>query len=111
MTPGHPVSEQQAEDRGLYEQPEATQTNTWEFRANQLIGDSAHLRDGSGYGTFSDLVFDDKGKIVAVLVDRNFERGGGTYGYPYCGTTGWMPGVGRYAFRLPGDGGRCAAGR
>lgn len=106
MTPGRegitiPVSEQQAEDRGWYEQPEGTHANVWEFRANQLIGDSALLRGGRGYGTVSDLVFDRTGKIVAVLVDRNVGTGGGTFGYPYYGTTGWTPGTGRYA--LPFD--------
>ncbi|MDX2205290.1 MAG: superoxide dismutase family protein [Hyphomicrobiaceae bacterium] len=106
MTPGRegiaiPVSEQQAEDRGWYEQSEAVHTNAWEFRANQIIGDNAMLRGGRGYGTVSDLVFDRTGKIVAVLVDRNVGTGGGTFGYPYYGTTGWMPGSGRYA--LPFD--------
>ncbi len=103
MTPGKDgvsvtVSEQQAENRGWYDEPEAVSTGPREFRVNQLIGEYARLKDGKGFGYVSDVVFGKNGKIMAVLVDRDKANGGGTYGYPYYGYNGgWRPGADRYA--------------
>ena len=102
LTPGKDnvavsVSEQQAENRGWYDQPEAVSTGPHEFRANQLIGEYARINNGRGFGYVSDIIFNKNGKAMAVLIDRDLAYGGGTYGYPFYGpANGWWPGSDRY---------------
>ena len=102
LTPGKDnvavsVSEQQAENRGWYDQPEAVSTGPHEFRVNQLIGEYARINDGRGFGYVSDVIFNKNGKAMAVLIDRDLAYGGGTYGYPFYGSAnGWWPGADRY---------------
>ncbi|MFD2816728.1 PRC-barrel domain-containing protein [Paracoccus aerius] len=68
------------------------------WRAGELIGDYARLKDGNGftnYGYIDDLIVRD-GKVAAVVVSPDVAwGGGGYYAYPYYGYDhGWNPGRG-----------------
>ncbi|WP_188716016.1 PRC-barrel domain-containing protein [Paracoccus acridae] len=70
------------------------------WRAGELIGDYARLKDGDGfanYGYIDDLIVRD-GKVAAVVVSPDVGwGGGGYYAYPYYGYDhGWNPGSGFY---------------
>lgn len=70
------------------------------WRAAELIGDYARLKEGEGwvnYGYVDDLVVRD-GKIAAVLVDPDATWADpGPYAYPYYGYGyGWYPGLAYY---------------
>lgn len=68
-----------------------------EFRATQVIGDTARLQAGQGYGYVSDLLFTRPGKLLAVVVTRDATAGGGSYAFRYPGTTGrWDPRMSYY---------------
>lgn len=64
------------------------------WRATEVIGDYARLKDGDGwanYGYVSDLILHD-GKIAAVVVGPDVTWGRpGLYAYPYY-AAGWHPG-------------------
>ena len=73
------------------------------WRAGELIGDYARLKDGDGfanYGYIDDLIVRD-GKVAAVVVSPDVAwGGGGYYAYPYYGYDhGWNPG--REFYDLP----------
>jgi sporulation protein YlmC with PRC-barrel domain len=73
------------------------------WRAGELIGDYARLKDGDGftnYGYVDDLIVRD-GKVAAVVVSPDVAWGGGGYhAYPYYGYDyGWDPG--REFYDLP----------
>ena len=70
------------------------------WRAAELIGDYARLKDGDGwanYGYVDDLIVRD-GQIAAVVVSPDVRwRSPGLYAYPYYGYGyGWHPGLGYY---------------
>ncbi|WP_055662857.1 PRC-barrel domain-containing protein [Jannaschia seosinensis] len=57
------------------------------WRASELIGDYARIRDGDVYGNYgyiSDLLLHD-GQVAAVVVQPNAGYGGGYRAYPYYG--------------------------
>lgn len=57
------------------------------WRVNELIGDYASLADVPRYGMVTDALFDTKGKLQAVVINRTAGAWGnaGWYGYPYAG--------------------------
>ncbi|WP_207460003.1 PRC-barrel domain-containing protein [Azospirillum sp. SYSU D00513] len=77
----------------------AGQPRVW--RATELIGDMARLKDRAGYGYVEDLVFDRQGKLMAVLVeprvtgdrDARGSRAFPFYGFGY----GFDPGQDSYS--------------
>lgn len=75
------------------------------WRVTELMGDFARLKDQNGYGYVDDLVFDTKGKLMAVLVEPRFTADSdvaGPYAYPYYGYGyGFDPGLDYYG--LPYD--------
>lgn len=57
------------------------------WRASELIGDYARIRDGdvySNYGYVNDLILSD-GQVAAVVVQSDAAYGGGYRAYPYYG--------------------------
>ncbi|MBM1170015.1 PRC-barrel domain-containing protein [Microvirga arabica] len=82
---------------GLFPGTEGVPTAPREFRLTEVLGDYARLQTGYGYGYVSDAVFDKSGRLIAVLIARDVASGGGTYAFPYPGTTGrWDPAAGYY---------------
>ncbi|MEO3432638.1 PRC-barrel domain-containing protein [Inquilinus sp. CAU 1745] len=73
------------------------------WKASELIGDYALLNDGdAAYGYVDDLIFDDQGMIMAVIVDPAV--GTGRYAYPYYGYGyGFHPGYTFYMLPYAGD--------
>ena len=64
---------------------------------NRLIGDYARLQTGQGYGYVTDLVFSPAGKMMAVLVARDRQAGGGTIAFPYPDKMeNWSPAMSYY---------------
>ena len=112
-TPGQdgvqvPITEATAERYGLFDGPETLTTGPREFRVSEIIGDSARLKAGTGYGRVSNVVFGRDGRMLGVLVNRDIGWGAGLYGYPFYGYGyGWGPGMGYYA--LPYDNAGLAA--
>jgi hypothetical protein len=53
---------------------------------SEVIGEYARLQASQGYGYIKDAVFRKSGKLLAVLVARDTQAGGGTVGfaYPHC---------------------------
>jgi hypothetical protein len=65
-----------------------------EFRITEIIGDYVRLQTGYGYGSISDAVFTEDGRVAAVLVTRDASSGGGTIAFPFSGYSGqWDPGL------------------
>jgi sporulation protein YlmC with PRC-barrel domain len=58
------------------------------WRVNELIGDYAVLKDAPRPGLVTDVIFDSRGQVQAVLVDRLGR--GGLFAYPF---TGYYPGA------------------
>lgn len=89
---------------GLFPGTEGVPTVPREFRLTELLGDYARLQTGYGYGYVSDVVFDKSGRLIAVLVGRDVASGGGTYAFPYPGTTGrWDPEASYYGLPFVTD--------
>ncbi|MBL26059.1 MAG: hypothetical protein CMM50_00715 [Rhodospirillaceae bacterium] len=90
------VSQKTAADNIVAGVDDATVQRSW--RATELIGDYARLRDGetySNYGYVDDLIVKD-GKLAATVVTPDVRYGlQGSYAYPYYGYGygfGWEPG-------------------
>lgn len=64
-----------------------------EFAVSAVIGDYARLRAGQGYGYVRDIVFDESGRVLAVLVTRDAQAGGGTvaFAFPDTPAQSWNP--------------------
>jgi hypothetical protein len=68
-----------------------------EFAVTEVIGDYARLQAGQGYGYVADVVFDRHGRMLAVLVIRGEQAGGGLLAFGFPGSTGpWDPEAGYY---------------
>lgn len=82
------IQEVEGDDAGVV----TTGPRAW--RATELIGDHARLRDKDGfvnYGYVHDLIIRD-GKVAAVVVSPDVTWGPGLYAYPYYGYwSGWHP--------------------
>lgn len=61
------------------------------WRVNELIGDYAAIDGAPRHGIVTDVIFNSRGQLQAVLVDRLGQRG--LWAYPY---TGYYPGA--YAY-------------
>ncbi|WP_201863867.1 PRC-barrel domain-containing protein [Microvirga soli] len=103
LTPGHDgirtglADNSEKPQYGLFPGTEGVPTVPREFRLTEVLGDYARLQTGYGYGYVSDAVFDKSGRLIAMLIARDVASGGGTYAFPYPGTTGrWDPGAGYY---------------
>lgn len=77
-----PVTAENAEDYGLFVDDQDRQQGV--YRAYDLVGDYVRLENDVGYGIVQDLVFNDNGRLDAILVtaDMGYDRPG-TYAYPY----------------------------
>jgi sporulation protein YlmC with PRC-barrel domain len=53
------------------------------WRVNELIGDYARLKDSPRAGLVTDVIFDSRGQVQTVLVDRLDRRG--LFAYPFMG--------------------------
>lgn len=75
------------------------------WRASELIGDTARLKNKADYGYVQDLIFDRQGKLTAVVVEPRFtgdRNAAGPYAFPYYGYgAGFDPGLDYYG--LPYD--------
>ncbi|WP_158668250.1 PRC-barrel domain-containing protein [Bradyrhizobium guangdongense] len=90
-------SDLRSREYGLFVDPGQAQDEPHEFSISKVIGDYARLQAGQGYGYVSDLVFDNGGKLAAVVISREASAGGGTYAFPYPGQTGrWSPKLSYY---------------
>lgn len=109
-----PVTEDNAEEYGLFENEYITKQNlqqvtqvdddvntgfnTWKM--TDLIGDYASLSGGVGYGYVDNVILSEDGEIQAVVIETTGEYGNGTYAYPFYGYDyGWDPGY--QAYELP----------
>ncbi|WP_230530885.1 PRC-barrel domain-containing protein [Microvirga roseola] len=82
-----------------------------EYRLTEIIGDYARLQTGYGFGIVTDAVFGPEGHLIAILVSRDAASGGGTYAFPYPGTTGrWEPQASYYGLPYVTDRQAAAAG-
>ena len=76
-----------------------TAEGTW--RATDMIGDFARLREGDGFvnqGLVDDIVVQD-GRIAAMVVSPDpagLDSAPGIYGFPYAGQAGWNDAEGVY---------------
>ena len=78
----------QSREYGLFFDPERTKDHSQVFPITKVLGDYARLQTGQGYGYVSDLVFNQSGRWIAVLVSRDASAGGGTYAFAYPGASG-----------------------
>ena len=89
----------------LFPGTESVETLPREFRVTEVLGDYARLQTGSGYGYVTDVAFNSDGRMIAVLVTRDADVGGGTYAFPYPGTTGrWDPALSYYGLPFVTEG-------
>ena len=88
------VADPHAPELGLF--PDARPAGE-DFLVSELLGEYARLQAGQGYGYVKDAVFDDDGKLLAVLVARDLNAGGGTFAFAWPGRTGrWSPDMSYY---------------
>jgi len=67
------------------------------WRVREVIGDVVNLEDRNSYGVVDDVLFDQQGKLLSVVVRPNARYGTGAYAYPFYGYNyGWEPGQGYY---------------
>ncbi|OCK55016.1 PRC-barrel domain-containing protein [Bradyrhizobium sp. LMTR 3] len=91
------LSDTGAREYGLFLDPKASKNETDGFQMNRLIGDYARLQTGQGFGYVTDLVFSPTGKMMAVLVARDKQAGGGTIAFPYPDKMeNWSPSMSYY---------------
>ena len=75
---------------------EASTPRAW--RVTELIDDYAVLEGGARYGWVEDLLFDQAGRLKAVVVDAAYGPAYGPYAYPFFGYGyGFDPGYPYYA--------------
>ena len=111
-----PIIEENAEEYGLFEEDYITQTDLsyvsqveddpttgariWKL--TDLLNDYASVGEGQGYGYVDNVLFEESGKIQAVIIESDSAYGGGTYAYPFYGYhDGWDPSYSTYT--LPYD--------
>lgn len=70
-----PVTEGNLDNFGLFDNVDDVPPKPSNFRLSEMIGDSA-TADGVGYGRVEDVIFNNQGKIEAVIVEP-------AYGYGY----------------------------
>lgn len=87
------------EDFSLFNDRETVATGPRAFRAAELEGDFVTLEGGENYGYVRDLMFDEGGKLQAIVVATDVAYAAdGYYAYPYYGyDNGFDPGLDNYA--------------
>ena len=94
------MTQQDISRRGLFDRPEWVATGPREFKISELLGDNVVLRTGVGFGYIADAAFNDRGKMLGVVVNRDVVYGPPAYyyAYPYYGYRySWDPGQQFYA--------------
>ena len=94
------LTEQDVTKRGLFDRPEWVATGPREFKISELLGDYVVLRNGIGFGYIADAAFEEQGKMLGVVVNRDVAAGPRGYylAYPYYGYQySWDPGHQFYA--------------
>jgi sporulation protein YlmC with PRC-barrel domain len=92
LTPGEEgvvaqnLDESNVEGFSLFDDREEAATGPRSFRASELAGDCVTLKGGEDYGYVRDLLFDESGKLQAIVVapDVAYDAAG-HYAYPYYG--------------------------
>lgn len=104
-------SDFQSREYGLFFDPDRREVASSDFAISEVIGDYARLQAGQGYGYVSDLVFNQDGRLFAILVSRDASAGGGTYAFPFPGDTGkWSPNMSYYGLPYVTEEGATKAG-
>lgn len=102
-----PVTENTVDQYGMFDdQPERAAVKQRDWRATELMGDYVRLKNDVDYGYVQDIVFDDAGKLQAVVVEPDVGFGGmrGPYAYPFYGYGyGWDPGNDYYDMPYASD--------
>lgn len=85
-------------DFSLFDDRETVTTGPRAFRAAELEGDFVTLEGGENYGYVRDLMFDQAGKLQAIVVATDVAYDAdGYYAYPYYGyDNGFDPGLDNY---------------
>ena len=107
-----PVTEETVEDYDLYggvagefrvvDDDDPYTPRAW--RATELIDDYVTLEDGARYGWVEDLLFDQSGRLKAVVVDAAYGPAYGPYAYPFFGYGyGFYPGYDYYGLPYSED--------
>ena len=92
-----PLTEETAENFGLYDSGDFVREGPQEFRLSELLGDRVVLNNGISYGYVNDVVIGQDGKLLSVIVN-NAAAPYGAYAYPWYGYNyGWNPGLAYYA--------------
>ncbi len=77
-----PVSEANVDQFSLFEGEQLSRpVGTDEYRFTELVGTTASLQDGIGYGMVDDLVFSPEGELNAIVAQPRV--GTGWYAFPY----------------------------
>lgn len=83
-----------APELGLFRDPKPSGED---FLVSEVLGEYARLQAGQGYGYVKDAVFTADGKLLAILIARDVQAGGGTFAFAYPGRTGkWSPDMSYY---------------
>lgn len=107
-----PVTEETVEDYDLYggvggefrvvDDDEPFTPRSW--RVTELINDYVTLEGGARYGWVEDLLFDQGGRLQAVVVDAAYGPAYGPYAYPFYGYGyGFYPGYDYYGMPYTGE--------
>ena len=83
-----PVTEETFGEFGMFENVDDMPPKPQNFRLTELLGDPVTVRDNIGYGHARDVIFDNEGKIEAVIVEPAYGYGyrHGPHALPYHGT-------------------------
>lgn len=89
----------------LFNDRESVSTGPRSFRASELQGDFVTIGDNVDYGYVRDLLFEQGGKLLAVVVATDVAYDAdGYYAYPYYGYDyGFDPGLDNYSLPYTGD--------
>lgn len=116
-----PVTEDNVSEYGLYADPSIVSKSnlqstrvvdddliagrkTWKLTG--LVDDYAVLNDGAGYGYIDDAIFNEQGKLQAIVVQPDYAGYGvgGRFAYPFYGTGyGWSPDAEAYDLRYDAE--------
>ncbi|HEY9120218.1 MAG TPA: PRC-barrel domain-containing protein [Marinobacter sp.] len=111
-----PVSEDNADDYGVFENEHVTkeelqyttqvdddvETGYRTWKLTDFLDDYASLEGGVGYGYVENVIFSKDGQMEAVVIQADSAFGGDDYAYPFYGYDyNWDPGYATY--ELPYD--------
>ena len=88
------VKDTHAPELGLFPEPKPEGKD---FLVSEVLAEYARLQAGQGYGYVKDAVFGSNGRLLAILIARDVQAGGGTFAFAYPGRTGkWSPDMSYY---------------